>query len=115
MVLMQLDDAAVFDLGTDPQIFEDLTKKGMLWLTYGAGLLRASLVLAKQDAEDAPRRFDGSPIRIAVTLQAIMLAAMAVENALKAVFAEMGKITVEKTDKSAARLKFPCRNGHDVK
>jgi hypothetical protein len=113
MVLLQLDDGAVFDIGTDPQVFDDLTKrKGMLWLMYGASLLRASHVLKKQDAEDALRRGPGSPV--AVTFQAIMLAAMAVENALKAVLSEMGKITVRRTNKSAAKLEFPC-GGHNLK
>jgi hypothetical protein len=112
MVIMQLDDAAVFDIGTDPQIFEYLTKeKGMLWLMPGASLLRSARVLMKRQEEDGPRG-PGSPMP--VSFQAVMLAAMAVENAFKSVLAEMNKITVERTNKSEARIKFPCR-GHDLK
>ena len=56
MVLLQPDDGAVFDLGTDSQTLEDLTKqKGMLWLMYGASLLPRVARPQGQDAEDAPR------------------------------------------------------------
>jgi hypothetical protein len=96
---------AAFTLGTPPPTFQFLAGKGMLWLMYGAGLLRSAHVLAKQDAKDEPRRrravFPG------VALQVAMLAAMALEDAIKAVLAEKSQITI-KND----ALEF---KGHDVK
>jgi hypothetical protein len=113
---MDLDDAAVFDATSmSATNFANLAKRGLFWIDAGASLLRSSDALMRQAEADATRFTVGArtppPRRSAVALQAIMLAAMALENALKSILAETGRIT---HDAKTGKLLFGC-GGHDVK
>jgi hypothetical protein len=73
------------------QDFDRFANAGEFWLHKGASLFRAALVLQRQDMADSSNLLDPTTAwrpRAGLSQPACMLAAMAVECALKAVIAE---------------------------
>lgn len=89
--------AFFFNRGLPARDFDALLNRGRMWLPEGAQLLRAAFVLMGQHDKDEPARFApvaaGAHRQARVVYPAIMLAAMSVECALKAVIAETNGVS----------------------